>query len=504
MKLKGILLTSALTTMLGVGVFAGVSANRSAKSIEIIEAYSYSSTDNKIFFNPGVWDKDNDWFAAYFFIDNPASNTWVRCQKFGGSSQIKDLYYVEVPSSYYSSNLIFVRKSNSNQNLNWNDVHNQTSDIKSISSYSNNYYEITGWNNGDFSNSTSIGHVEIVQNTGGTFSLQHNASIKGTNYYYTNQQITLNATADTGYVFDHWESYENSSWVRFSSNATTNPLSFNAPSGYNNKYRPVFTDLSTRSVKVVGASNGLWEGGDEDISINLAYQTGSETTELQYYNTSVSLTAGTVFKIKDITGGNAYYGWNQVNPAANSAAGKGCIVAATSGGSDKNIKVVTGGSYEIYYKPNASGTDGNYKLWIQVSSQTEAENWAAGFVTGVGCSATYNAAPTNWNTYATSYAALTDGAKNIIYGTTGSNAANATNIEKAVFMYDMSVRKYNGLSKFMVNSSGQARNSGVVVGNLPVETSTAATIAATVVVSIVALSTAAGFLFLKKKKISVK
>ena len=80
--------------------------------------------------------------------------------------------------------------------------------------------------------------------------------------------------------------------------------------------------------------------------------------------------------------------------------------------------------------------------------EAEAEEWAAGFVTGVGCSNTYNAEPSNWSTYADSYADLSIAAKSYLGTLAGSNANNATDAQKAVFMYDMAVAKYS-ISTFM-------------------------------------------------------
>ena len=102
--------------------------------------YDMTSTIiNHLYLSPGVWDVDGAWFAAYFF--EGSNNTW---KKMTAVKNVSGLFECEIPNGY--SNVIFVRKNPSNQNLNFDDKWAQTGDLK-VPTNGTNKFSISGWNN---------------------------------------------------------------------------------------------------------------------------------------------------------------------------------------------------------------------------------------------------------------------------------------------------------------------------------------------------------------------
>ena len=159
-----------------------------------------------LYLSPGVWDVDNAWFAAYFFEGD--KNTWKKMTAVEG---IDGLYVCEIPSGY--TNVIFTRKNPANTTLSdWNNVWNQTGDLK-LPTNGTNKFAISGWeNNGSWStiydnskwttftaptysvtiNITGYGSVEI---DGETYT--NDSEDKGT---YTAPDITLNELMQIGAI----------------------------------------------------------------------------------------------------------------------------------------------------------------------------------------------------------------------------------------------------------------------------------------------------------------
>ncbi len=93
-----------------------------------------------LYLDPGVWNVDNAWFAAYFFGNG---DTWKKM------TDVDGLFACEIPTNY--PNVIFVRKDPSNQDLNFNDNWAQTGDL-TIPTDGKNKFSISGWdNNGSWS-----------------------------------------------------------------------------------------------------------------------------------------------------------------------------------------------------------------------------------------------------------------------------------------------------------------------------------------------------------------
>ena len=170
---------------------------------------------------------------------------------------------------------------------------------------------------------------------------------------------------------------------------------------------------------VVGATSGNWTSETENISISLQERFNNEG--LQFYSTSVTLTAGSVFKVKSNASSNNYYGYNAIET------GSGSVISThdvSEIGNDHNIKVENSGSYEIYMKPLAG------KFWMQENSEATATAWATSFLSATGTICSTNGTSADhlsalegiWSDQKDAFDALTLGARNIIK----TGTANAT------------------------------------------------------------------------------
>ncbi len=164
-----------------------------------------------------------------------------------------------------------------------------------------------------------------------------------------------------------------------------------------------------------------------------------------------------------------------------------------SQGGDNNIGAKIAGDYEIYYKPYSD------KIWVQISSDTEANNYADTFLGAMTCDSTGATAPsfsTSWSDLKTAFNALTVGAKGKF--TTASANPNGSKIEQTVARYDYIVGKYGTQTyeDFMGRSPASLNSSRITTYN---PTNGSAIIIATIV-SIVTLSAAGTFFLLRKKR----
>lgn len=104
--------------------------------------YPYNGTvapepvDNNLYLNPGPWNIDGAWYAAYFFND-AGSNTSAKMVKDG------ELYKAEKPAGDYNK-VIFVRMNPSVTSFDWAGKWNQTDDLV-IPTDGKNLYTVTGW-----------------------------------------------------------------------------------------------------------------------------------------------------------------------------------------------------------------------------------------------------------------------------------------------------------------------------------------------------------------------
>lgn len=204
----------------------------------------------------------------------------------------------------------------------------------------------------------------------------------------------------------------------------------------------------------------------------------------QYYLTEVELTTSDAITISK---GETTFGYSHLEA--------GCKALFNEGASNA-FSAKNGSLYAFYLKEDNGGT-----IWAQIDSGVEAATWAEGFVKGVGCAAPYNAAPKNWDTYAGTFATLTDGAKDTLIGATASNEEGATYVQQAAFIHDMCVRKYAGCDVFMKRDGGGSRTvtpSNSI--NLVENNGNNYTAIIIIVASVAVVSLSAAFIMLKKRK----
>ena len=197
MKLKGILLTSALTAMLGVGVFAGVSGNKN-----VSKAYADTVAANtKVYLNTSPntgWESGallKMWFKKGGSDACNATGTLVTVK---GSS---DHIYVFTPTAQYDS--IYVERRKSDDSEHWNGF-----DISGSASSNVIKLDSSDWNKGAYDSSTyNIYYQTLTAPTNGTASmyLKGDSTKSGNGYYYAHNGLTLTASANSGYHFVRWE-----------------------------------------------------------------------------------------------------------------------------------------------------------------------------------------------------------------------------------------------------------------------------------------------------------
>lgn len=205
---------------------------------------------------------------------------------------------------------------------------------------------------------------------------------------------------------------------------------------------------------------------------------------VEYYSSSVTLTANEEFKI--VFGNNEWFGYDIVSTHSSIEDN------FTEGESDKNIKTVVAGSYAFYFDSHEN------TLYITTVDLAAADEWAEYFLDNVGCDATGVNLPTGWNACATEYAKLSGGAKNIVYGATAKEDGNY--VEQAVARYDAALRSHPSLSHFIVNSSSVARSVYVSPISSLVINNNSQTIVIVVIASVLAVAGVGGYFFFRRKK----
>ena len=147
MKLKGILLTSALTAMLGVGVFAGVSGYKNSASVSEVKAQP-SSGKRFIFFKPtSNWDFDGAKFAAWCWGGDAGGGKTYVLNKTSDSA----IYYFEMPTNV--TGFKFVRTNSGGATDGSSNYPNPEWGATGDLSYSNNnnLYTMTSYSEGSWS-----------------------------------------------------------------------------------------------------------------------------------------------------------------------------------------------------------------------------------------------------------------------------------------------------------------------------------------------------------------
>ncbi len=92
--------------------------------------------ENKLYLDPGVWNTNSAWYAAYFYGNG---DTWRKLEADG------NYFSCEIPSGY--THVIFVRMNKDKTDLSWDSKWNQTEDLTytTDTGSANRLYTITGW-----------------------------------------------------------------------------------------------------------------------------------------------------------------------------------------------------------------------------------------------------------------------------------------------------------------------------------------------------------------------
>ena len=274
----------------------------------------------------------------------------------------------------------------------------------------------------------------------------------GDAYYYADVDLSTYANGG-GYRFTRFDAsgtisgsteWNRGAWCSYSDGVKT----YYKPSGYTNG---TWSTDDQQTWSVTGGKNGNWS---DPINISLTMRFNDEG--LQFYNSSVELSAGDEFKIKN--GSNSYYGYNCIET------GDGSVIASgdVSGSGGSNITVVNTGSYEIYMKPFAG------KFWMQENSENTATSWASSFISATGSICSSGGTSANhesalsviWTQQKTSFEALTLGARNIIK----TGTANAT-IKDAHDRYVHIMTRYTSLDEFSDWKVSPSRSINVIENN---------------------------------------
>lgn len=152
-----------------------------------------------VYFSPGVWDVDGAWFSAHVWNASESSDVKLTDEDADG------IYECEVPADM--TNIIFCRMNPAYTEFGWdvkdeNDqvvedhVWNQTADLE-IGIAPNNYYYITGWETGEWSDENGVKVPEFsVGIVGfGNWEVDTDMTLEGD--YYTLKGVAVAATNNT-------------------------------------------------------------------------------------------------------------------------------------------------------------------------------------------------------------------------------------------------------------------------------------------------------------------
>lgn len=377
----------------------------------------------------------------------------------------------------------------------------------STTSKSSNLFEVTGYGEGQYMNSTrpsaSVVNVTLTQPaSGGTIAVKNaNGSQSGAGYYYSDWSLQFTATPTSSeYYFLNWTNAAGVDWE--GSDRFNNPVTLTGLSGEFG-VSCKFSTYASKTFKVLGSTSGTWTQQSQDIEIPLSYQSGSAATEdgATYYSTSLELTAGSVFKPADLTN-NVYYDYDSLESGENSVKGTDIV---SDGTANKNMKVVTTATYEIYVK------SGSGKVWMQLSSQSEATKYANTFLASITCDASGTTFAKNvWNKVGEAttsmeykYEHLTEGARNLLKSAQ-ADKDSADPIKQCAARYDRILSKYgygegvNDYHDFMGRTPAKS-GSGAILINSIVNGSTGSMIAI-IAISSVSIAAIGGYFLFKKKK----
>ncbi|MBR4378237.1 MAG: hypothetical protein IKP50_05115 [Bacilli bacterium] len=263
--------------------------------------------------------------------------------------------------------------------------------------------------------------------------------------------------------------------------STTNDTTFNHVVYLGNYYQnSKWTESGAYDLNAVvkGGSSDNWSVATVNTQLTHAKVNGSDNLEVFG---EVSLPANTYFKV--LKGDSTWCG---------SYSAYSSISSNFSGGGESNIHNTAAGTYEFYFDYDGQST------YITDPVIAAADEWSQDFLSTVGCDSTGKNAPTGWAANASTYSALSGSVKNYIYA--ASAKEDGTYTEQAVARYDAALRSHPSLTKFIVNSSSQARGANVNVNPLASNSNNSNIVIAIVIVSLVSVTAIGGYFFIKRRQ----
>lgn len=378
-----------------------------------------------------------------------------------------------------------------------------------VTSHSHNLFEVShhtdwGWDKQVeiAEQSASIVNVSLTQPAaGGTIAVKNaNGDQSGAGYYYSDWSLQFTASPAVNYYFKNWTDASGNDWQ--GSDKYDNPVTLTGLSGEFG-VSCKFALYSEKAFKVLGSTTGTWTSGSQDIEIPLSYQSGTSSSDdgATYYSTSVSLTKGSVFKPVNVSD-SVYYDYDSLEEGENSV--KGTYIVS-DGTANNNMKVVTTAVYEIYVKTKTG------KVWMQLSSASEAEQYALTFLDTITCN---ESGPTfalnKWNKVGSEttsmeykYEHLTQGARDLLKNAQADKDSDSA-VERCAARYDRILSKYGYGTASGQRHDFMTRNPSVMAGRSLIALTTIKESGSTVVAIaiIVGASAAAvgGYFLLRKKK----
>ena len=234
----------------------------------------------------------------------------------------------------------------------------------------------------------------------------------------------------------------------------------------------------TNDYATIQCGNQDGTGWSQLATLNSIKNNGDNHCE---YYASTTLTAGKAFKA---VFGGVWYG--------NYSIGEGVNASDFSSGNDGNININKTGNYILYFDAHSKN------IHIANPTYAEADEWAQSFLNTVGCDPQGVNLPSGWNSLATSYAALSSGAKDDIYGATANE--NGNYIEEAVARYDYAVSHHPSLTRFITNGAETATRSAPLLAKTS-NINNSSTLIITLV-SVLSVAAAGTYFFLRKKRVN--
>ena len=453
MKGSKLFLTTALTALLGVGVFAGIKA--SEPSVKVEAATTISKTVTRVYIEDQVNSNTTllaiesisfssgyghtqwrtfltSYLGARSSYTTTAGSTQPSSKGWSYMSNSEQEKYLLCPSGSKNFTMVFPEwvtalsyKAVGNNFYNWFDVSGSAVGLHSgwgIGKKVNSYiYNSGGWTmNANLDNTAQTntwGDVTITAIAACNSTEIERKSITMSKYYLLSSQS----------YGDIWGYTSAGEWY-------TNIACTSSHTSLITANATAYSKKTMNKVAYIKGTMNNWSASDDYLM---------SVHENHQYRALITFAANDEFKVNYTGSGDNWYGWSQVDGSSNVVTNGSIIQGSDPDSTGYRIKVKTAGTYEIYLKVD----DASNKIWIQQDSATEAATYAATFLATITCTdssvsfninAWNNVSGTNSMEY--KYNQLTQGAKNLL--TSASANKDGTAVEQCVARYDRILSKY--------------------------------------------------------------